>query len=288
MLGLQELVVVGMADGYAQASGRPTHVNLHTAPGVGNAVGGIFNAQANKSPARDHRRPAGPPAHHDRGEPDQPGRRPSAPQPYVKWSHEPTARAGRPGRDRPRDPPRHAAAARARRSSRSRWTTGTPRPTRTGPATRSARRGHRARGARSRGAGRSSRAVLEAAAQPGAGRRCRTSTPAAAGTPRSRWPRSSGCPCGRRRRPAAAGSASRRAIPNFVGILPPAIGADVARRSRGTTSCSSSAPRCSPTTRTSRGRCCPRARRWSRSRATPARRRARRWATRSSATSRSR
>jgi benzoylformate decarboxylase len=39
-----------MADGYAQATGRPTHVNLHTAPGVGNAVGGIFNAQANKSP----------------------------------------------------------------------------------------------------------------------------------------------------------------------------------------------------------------------------------------------
>ena len=50
VLGLQELVVVGMADGYAQATGRPTHVNLHTAPGVGNAVGGIFNAQANKSP----------------------------------------------------------------------------------------------------------------------------------------------------------------------------------------------------------------------------------------------
>src|SRR5437763_8134721 len=50
VLGLQELVVLGMADGYAQASGCPTHVNLHTAPGVGNAVGGIFNAQANKSP----------------------------------------------------------------------------------------------------------------------------------------------------------------------------------------------------------------------------------------------
>src|SRR6202046_1840392 len=50
VLGLQELVVVGMADGYAQASGSPTHVNLHTAPGVGNAVGGIFNAQANHSP----------------------------------------------------------------------------------------------------------------------------------------------------------------------------------------------------------------------------------------------
>src|SRR5205823_12847819 len=38
VLGLQELVVVGMADGFAQASGRTTHVNLHTAPGVGNAV----------------------------------------------------------------------------------------------------------------------------------------------------------------------------------------------------------------------------------------------------------
>src|SRR5712691_6769145 len=50
VLGLQEAVVVGMADGFAQASGRPTHVNLHTAPGVGNAMGAIFNAQANKTP----------------------------------------------------------------------------------------------------------------------------------------------------------------------------------------------------------------------------------------------
>jgi benzoylformate decarboxylase len=50
VLGLQEAVVVGMADGFAQASGRLTHVNLHTAPGVGNAMGAIFNAQANKSP----------------------------------------------------------------------------------------------------------------------------------------------------------------------------------------------------------------------------------------------
>ncbi len=50
VLGLQEAVVVGMADGYSQASGRPTLVNLHTAPGVGNAMGAIFNAQANHSP----------------------------------------------------------------------------------------------------------------------------------------------------------------------------------------------------------------------------------------------
>jgi benzoylformate decarboxylase len=50
VLGLQEAVAVGMADGYAQASGRIAHVNLHTAPGVGNGMGAIFNAKANKTP----------------------------------------------------------------------------------------------------------------------------------------------------------------------------------------------------------------------------------------------
>src|SRR3982751_6263133 len=50
ILGLQEASVVGMADGYAQSSGRPALVNLHTAPGVGNAMGAMFNAQSNKSP----------------------------------------------------------------------------------------------------------------------------------------------------------------------------------------------------------------------------------------------
>src|SRR3954466_16284844 len=50
VLGLQEIVAVGMADGYAQAAGRPVLVNVHTAPGVGNAMGAIFNAQANHTP----------------------------------------------------------------------------------------------------------------------------------------------------------------------------------------------------------------------------------------------
>ncbi|MCD2188739.1 benzoylformate decarboxylase [Actinomycetospora soli] len=50
VLGLQEAVVVGMADGYAQATGRPALVNLHTAPGVGNAVGALVNAAANRTP----------------------------------------------------------------------------------------------------------------------------------------------------------------------------------------------------------------------------------------------
>ena len=50
VLGLHEGVAVGIADGYAQASGRPALVNLHTAPGVGNAMGAMFTAQSNKSP----------------------------------------------------------------------------------------------------------------------------------------------------------------------------------------------------------------------------------------------
>src|ERR1700710_2261497 len=50
ILGLQEAVAGGMAGGLGAAGGLGGHVNLHTAPGVGNAMGAIFNAQANKSP----------------------------------------------------------------------------------------------------------------------------------------------------------------------------------------------------------------------------------------------
>jgi benzoylformate decarboxylase len=50
VLGLQEAVVVGMADGYAQASRRPALVNLHTAPGVGNAMGAILGARESRTP----------------------------------------------------------------------------------------------------------------------------------------------------------------------------------------------------------------------------------------------
>jgi benzoylformate decarboxylase len=88
VLGLQELVVVGMADGFAQASGRPAHVNLHTAPGVGNAVGGIFNAQANKSPLLIT---AGQQVRAQITMEANLVNRDAVlgPQPYVKWSHEP-------------------------------------------------------------------------------------------------------------------------------------------------------------------------------------------------------
>ncbi|MBB5118278.1 hypothetical protein AF335_30390 [Streptomyces eurocidicus] len=50
VLGLQEAVAVGMADGHAQATGTTALVNLHTAPGVGNAMGAVVNAAANHTP----------------------------------------------------------------------------------------------------------------------------------------------------------------------------------------------------------------------------------------------
>ncbi len=50
VLGLQEAAVVCMADGFSQVTGRPAVVNLHTAPGVGNAVGSIITAQWSRAP----------------------------------------------------------------------------------------------------------------------------------------------------------------------------------------------------------------------------------------------
>jgi benzoylformate decarboxylase len=50
VLGLQESVVVGMADGYAQAMGSAAFVNLHSAVGVGHAMGAIFTAFKNRTP----------------------------------------------------------------------------------------------------------------------------------------------------------------------------------------------------------------------------------------------
>ena len=44
VLGLQESVVVAMADGFAQARGSAAFVNLHSAIGVGHAVGSLFTA----------------------------------------------------------------------------------------------------------------------------------------------------------------------------------------------------------------------------------------------------
>ena len=101
VLGLQEAVVVGMADGYAQLTGRPALVNLHTAPGVGNAMGAIFNAYENKAPlvvtAGQQVRPMMT-MEALLTDPDPV----VLPRPFVKWSYEPP---------RPQDVP--AALARA-------------------------------------------------------------------------------------------------------------------------------------------------------------------------------
>ena len=50
VLGLQESVVVGMADGYAQGTHNAAFVNLHSAVGVGHAMGNIFTAYRNHTP----------------------------------------------------------------------------------------------------------------------------------------------------------------------------------------------------------------------------------------------
>jgi benzoylformate decarboxylase len=50
VLGLQEASVIGMADGYAQATRNAAFVNLHSAAGVGNALGNVYTAHRNQTP----------------------------------------------------------------------------------------------------------------------------------------------------------------------------------------------------------------------------------------------
>ncbi|MCK1302721.1 benzoylformate decarboxylase [Bradyrhizobium sp. 24] len=88
VLGLQEACVVGMADGYAQATGRPAFVNLHSAAGLGHALGNLFTAFRNKTPmvvtagqqARSLLRMRPYLFAEDAAQ---------FPKPYVKWSAEP-------------------------------------------------------------------------------------------------------------------------------------------------------------------------------------------------------
>jgi benzoylformate decarboxylase len=50
VLGLQESVVMAMADGYCRASGRLAAANVHVMPGLGNAMGALYNAKFSGSP----------------------------------------------------------------------------------------------------------------------------------------------------------------------------------------------------------------------------------------------
>lgn len=88
VLGLQESVVVGMADGHAQATRNAAFVNLHSAAGVGHAMGNIFTAFKNRTPlvitAGQQARsilPFDPFLHSAQAT--------ELPKPYVKWSCEP-------------------------------------------------------------------------------------------------------------------------------------------------------------------------------------------------------
>ncbi len=88
VMGLNEAVVMGMADGYARASGRPALVNLHSAAGTGHSLGNLFTAWKNNAPvvvtAGQQARSILP------FDPFLSAERPSEfPRPYVKFSIEP-------------------------------------------------------------------------------------------------------------------------------------------------------------------------------------------------------
>jgi benzoylformate decarboxylase len=92
VLGLQESVAVAMADGFAQARHGAALVNLHSAIGVGHALGSIFTAYKNQTPllvtAGQQARailPFEPFLYSEQA--------PQLPKPYVKWSVEPARAA---------------------------------------------------------------------------------------------------------------------------------------------------------------------------------------------------
>ena len=86
ILALQEAPAMGMADGYAQASGQCAVVNLHAAPGLGNAMGMLYDAQKAGSPilvtAGQHEQ------RFNFTEPLLMADLPTIARPFVKWSDE--------------------------------------------------------------------------------------------------------------------------------------------------------------------------------------------------------
>ncbi len=86
ILALQEAPAMAMADGYAQASGQCAVVNLHAAPGLGNAMGMLYDAQKAGSPilvtAGQHEQ------RFNFTEPLLWADLPTIARPFVKWSEE--------------------------------------------------------------------------------------------------------------------------------------------------------------------------------------------------------
>jgi benzoylformate decarboxylase len=50
VMAMQESLVVAMADGFSRASGKLVACNVHVAPGLGNAMGSLFNAKFTGTP----------------------------------------------------------------------------------------------------------------------------------------------------------------------------------------------------------------------------------------------
>src|SRR5262245_41000175 len=50
VMAMQESVVVAIADGFSRASGRLVACNVHVAPGLGNAMGSLYNAKFTGTP----------------------------------------------------------------------------------------------------------------------------------------------------------------------------------------------------------------------------------------------
>jgi benzoylformate decarboxylase len=96
ILGLQEASAVAMADGYARATGRAAFCNLHSAVGVGHALGNIFTAFRNQAPLVIS---AGQQARSLMPLLPFLGASEAAnfPRPYVKWSCEPARAEDVPG-----------------------------------------------------------------------------------------------------------------------------------------------------------------------------------------------
>ncbi len=88
VMGLQEASVVGMADGYAQATGKPSLVMINGGPGLGNAMGSVYTAASAHTPMvilggqQARKMLQGEPFLHAKNATQ-------LPQPYIKWAAEP-------------------------------------------------------------------------------------------------------------------------------------------------------------------------------------------------------
>src|SRR6202034_3118934 len=96
VLGLQEATAVAMADGFAQATGRPALLNLHTCAGTGNGMCNIMTAFQNKTPLiitagqKTRAMILGDPYLTNRDET-------MLPRPWVKWAYQPVRAQDVPG-----------------------------------------------------------------------------------------------------------------------------------------------------------------------------------------------